>query len=87
MLHMMIHEQVPHDLPLLKAAFQQQDWKTIESLAHKMKAGALYCGTIRLQMACQYLELSCKKGEAQALERLYHQLVQAIEDTCHAVHV
>lgn len=85
MLSLMISEQIPHDLPLLKKAYELKDWCQIESLAHKMKAGALYCGTIRLQMACQYLERYRKAGHTQVLDALYEQLLEVIADTARAI--
>lgn len=81
MLGMMVGEQIPHDLPLMKKAFEQNDWQTIEKVAHKMKAGALYCGTKRLQMACQYLERYIKAGHTSELKKLYQQLMQVMGDT------
>ncbi|MCX7115084.1 MAG: response regulator [Gammaproteobacteria bacterium] len=85
MLSMMMNEQIPHDTPLLEQAHAEQDWEKIEALAHKMKAGALYCGTIRLQMACQYLERYRKAGHTASLEPLYQQLMRTITQTVQAI--
>jgi PAS domain S-box-containing protein len=85
MLNLMINEQIPHDLPLLQQAYLKKDWKQIEALAHKMKAGALYCGTAQLQMACQYLERYLKAGHTQSLDALYEQLIRVIEATQAAI--
>ena len=85
MLQLMVVEQIPNDLPLLKKAYQRQDWDQIEALAHKMKAGALYCGTMQLQIACQYLERYRKAGHKKLLNALYEQLIRIIEITSNAI--
>lgn len=85
MLQLMVVEQIPNDLPLLKKAYQIKDWDQIEALAHKMKAGALYCGTMQLQIACQYLERYRKAGHKKLLNSLYEQLIRIIEITSSAI--
>ena len=85
MLQLMISEQIPHDLPLLEKAYKKHDWSQIEALAHKMKAGALYCGTMQLQIACQYLERYRKAGHKKSLDALYKQLIKVIKLTCCAI--
>lgn len=85
MLTLMLHEQIPQDLVLLQEAFIKNNWSAIESLAHKMKAGALYCGTRRMHMACQYLERYRKAGYSKALEALYRQLLTVLEETKEAI--
>lgn len=68
-----------------KHAFSEKDWAKIAELAHKMKSSALYCGTIRLKMACQYLEHYYKAGHSQLLEPLYKQFIQVINETKSAI--
>lgn len=85
MLTLMLNEQIPNDLPELKKAYKNKDWNSIEAISHKMKAGALYCGTIQLQIACQYLERYRKAGHAQSLTPLYKQLLKVIDATQAAI--
>ncbi len=85
MLNLMINEQIPHDLPLLYQAYEKKDWKQIEALAHKMKAGALYCGTAQLQIASQYLERYVKAGHTHSLDALFEQLIRVIGLTQEAI--
>ena len=70
MLMLMLNEQIPNDLPALKKAYKNKNWDSIEAISHKMKASALYCGTIQLQMACQYLERYRKAGHKKLLNAL-----------------
>lgn len=56
LLTLMVKEDVPDDKAKIQEAFAIKDWPTVEKLALKMKSSALYCGTIRLRYACQYLE-------------------------------
>lgn len=85
MLSLMLDDQLLKDLSALQEAYSEKDWNTIESLAHKMKAGAIYCGTRRMHIACQYLERYRKAGHCQSLESLYQQLLQVLEDTQRAI--
>ena len=57
------------------------DWHAIEALAHKMKGGASYCGTIKMQMACQYLERYHKGGHSKLLTPLYEQFLVVVGET------
>lgn len=77
----MINDELPQELEKLKSAYSNKDWAQIEALAHKMKSGAVYCGTSRLKHACQYLERYRKTGYEKELERLYHQLMKVAEQT------
>ncbi|CEK11099.1 ATP-binding protein [Legionella hackeliae] len=77
----MVDSELPKELEKLKSAYSNKDWAQIESLAHKLKSGAVYCGTSRLKQACQYLERYRKTGYEKDLERLYHQLMSVAEQT------
>lgn len=85
LLHMMIDQAIPDDVISIQKAFAEKDWQRVEELAHRMKAGALYCGTIKMQYACQYLERYRKAGHSTSLEKLYHQLIQVLEETKHHI--
>ena len=58
-----------------------EDWDKIQQLAHKIKGGAVYVGTIKLKMACQYLERYWKSGQREFLEPLFHQLIKVINES------
>lgn len=81
LLTMLITETFPEELELLLKAHEQDDWETIQSIAHKIKGGALYCGTIRLRYACQYTERYRLAGHNKLLEPLYQQLLDVIKAT------
>lgn len=72
---------VMDDVRDMQAAHDIGDWNKIQALAHKIKSGALYIGTIRMKMACQYLERYWKTGRREALEGLYQQMLIVIDDT------
>ncbi|MDP1604624.1 MAG: ATP-binding protein [Legionella sp.] len=78
---LMKDKSVPQDLSALKSAYETKDWNTISQLAHKMKSGAIYTGTVRMKMACQYLERYWKSGQKEFLEDLYKQAISVIDDT------
>ncbi len=80
-LSMMVNQEIPNDLLALETAFRVKNWDCVEKLAHKMKGGALYCGTIRMKYACQNFERYHQTGYAPLLEMLYHHLFQVAEDT------
>lgn len=65
----------------IEEAYNTKNWITIEKLAHKLKGGSVYCGTVRLKFACQYLERYQKTGHTRQLEKLYTQLQTVLQDT------
>ena len=85
MLHLMATQEIPSDQLALHDAHAARDWAAIEKLAHKMKRGAVYCGTFKMQYACQYVEGYHKAGYMELLEQLYQQLLRVLEETKHAI--
>ncbi len=85
MLHLMATQEIPNEEQSLQNAYAVRDWNTIERLAHKMKGGAVYCGTFRMQYACQYLERYHKSGRTALLEQLYQQLLRVLQETRQAI--
>lgn len=81
LLQMMAATSIPNDEVILKQAHAAGNWSEIIKLAHKIKGGALYCGTLRLRYACQYLERYHKAGHETLLIKLYQQLMQVLADT------
>ncbi|WP_173237483.1 ATP-binding protein [Legionella antarctica] len=57
-----ISDVVQKDIQKMTLAYAQGDWEKIETIAHKIKSGAVYIGTRRLFYACQYLERYFKAG-------------------------
>lgn len=72
---------IPKDKEEIKEAFLARNWDRVEELAHRMKGGATYTGTVRLKYACQYLERYRKVGHSKSLEKLYYQLIQVVDET------
>ncbi|KTC87735.1 MULTISPECIES: Hpt domain-containing protein [Legionella] len=81
LLNMMVKQELPLELHKIQLAHDNLDWDKIEKLAHKLKSGALYCGTVRLKFACQYLERYRKAGYSQLLDKLYLQLIRVANET------
>lgn len=81
MFSLMINEEVPPDLEKMKKAYAQNDYSSVEKIAHKIKGGAVYLGTTRMKYACQYLERYWKSGERELFDALYHQAIATIEET------
>jgi hypothetical protein len=50
-----------------------------------MKGGALYCGTVRMRFACQYMERYLLAGHRKLSEDLYQQLIAVLESTMNYV--
>jgi two-component system aerobic respiration control sensor histidine kinase ArcB len=80
-LEMMMSEEITQDIHSLKQAHLNQDWETVEKLAHKIKGGAVYIGTEKMRYACQYLERYKKAGHTKLLEPLYQQLLSVVVNT------
>lgn len=81
LLNIMNSEALPGDIGQLQAAYVLKDWEKVQQLAHKIKGGAVYVGTIRLKMACQYLERYWKLGKRALLEQLYQQVLVVDRET------
>ncbi len=81
MLQFMIQESLPSDVQLMRQAHDVANWDKTQQLAHKIKGGAVYVGTVKMKMACQYLERYWKSGQRDLLEPLYQQTVSVIEQS------
>ena len=81
MLAFMVQDTLPKDIQLMKEAHANLDWDKTQQLAHKIKGGAVYVGTVQLKMACQYLERYYKSRQREQLEPLYQQVLKVIERT------
>jgi two-component system aerobic respiration control sensor histidine kinase ArcB len=77
----LMSKQIPKDKEEIQEAFLAKNWDRVEALAHRIKGGAAYCGTVRLRYACQYLERYRKAGHTESLEKLYYQLIQVADET------
>lgn len=80
-LQLMVNKEIPTEMAAFQKAYAEKNWAEIEKLSHKMKGGAVYCGTIRMKFACQYLERYLKAGHRQLLDKLYDQLLHVIQET------
>lgn len=81
LLHLMKDESLPEDLKLIQTAYAEKNWDKVQQIAHKIKGGAIYVGTIRMKMACQYLERYWKTSQTKLLDDLYKQIIAVSEDT------
>jgi PAS domain S-box-containing protein len=81
LLSLLITQALPQDLHDITDAYDEHDWPHIQKIAHKIKSGAVYCGTIRLKYACQYLERYHQAGHSKFLHELYAQLQLTAKQT------
>ncbi|MDF1758634.1 MAG: ATP-binding protein [Legionellaceae bacterium] len=77
----MVEIELPKDLNEIEQCYVNNDWDSVERIAHRMKGGLLYCGTSRLAHACQYLERYRKAGLKDKLDKLYEQMKIVADDT------
>lgn len=81
MVQLLLTELITIDKPALQQAFDKKDYQQLGDIAHKIKGGALYCGTLRLIEACKVIELLSKKNQALHLPDAYWQLDDTISAT------
>ncbi|WP_078061445.1 response regulator [Legionella saoudiensis] len=81
LLKQLVESELPQDLNRMKNSFAKEDFVHVEKLAHKIKGGAVYIGTMRMKYACQYLERYWKTGQRNLFPKLYFQAISVIEDT------
>lgn len=85
MLRCLINDSLPQELEALSEAYRAQDRLKMQQIAHKIKGGAVYTGTIRLKIACQNLEARAKNCSNELLDILYQQTVEVIKQTIKTV--
>ncbi|WP_133130788.1 response regulator [Legionella yabuuchiae] len=85
MLEILVTKALPDDFELMKQAHDAGDWDKTQQLAHKIKGGAVYVGTVKIKMACQYLEGYWKSGQRELLEALYQQVVSVVEESIQSI--
>lgn len=81
----LISDDIPKYKTAMHKAYQQEDFGAIEEIAHNLKGGSLYCGTVKLQYACLYFERYYRAGHTVLLKELYLQLVQVLDETYAAI--
>lgn len=86
MLKLMLSDSLKNDVAKMIVAHDNKDWENTQKIAHKIKGGLVYVGTIRAKMACQYFERYWKIGEIDLLEELYQQAITTIDDTTAYIH-
>jgi PAS domain S-box-containing protein len=77
----LVEQSIPNELKALEQAHAILDWQAIQNIAHKLKGGAIYCGTTRMCLACQYMERYLLAGHCKLLEELYQQLITVLDST------
>ncbi len=81
----LLTQEFPNEIIAYTQAHTQQDWGSIEKLAHKMKGGAIYTGLTKLQYACQYFEIYYLNDQSILLEHLYQQIMFVLHKTQEAI--
>lgn len=75
----MLVDSFPEEVKALKEAYQQKNWEELRNLAHKLKGGSSYCGTLRLKSVCSELESYIKSGLTAKIPEFYQKLLSEIE--------
>ncbi|MBA2654578.1 MAG: PAS domain-containing protein [Gammaproteobacteria bacterium] len=81
LLTILVKETIPEELINLEIAHKGSDRETLKKLAHKLKAAALYCGTVKMYYACHYFEHYHSADDSESFEELYLQLVRVLKET------
>ena len=71
----MLVDSLSYEVKKLEAAWHEGNWKVVGSIAHKLKGGSSYCGTLRLESACAQLDDCIKAGGTEQIHDLYQQLL------------
>ncbi|MFD2871147.1 Hpt domain-containing protein [Mucilaginibacter ximonensis] len=64
----MFLQQTPMSLQDISNAFENMDWATAASAAHKMKATLGFFGMLNCQALIQHIELACKAGSPNVMD-------------------
>jgi len=85
LLELMLTEALITDKKALSVAHEHKNQQEVALIAHKIKGGALYCGTTRLIHACERLEEHSMTQQDAYSEELYEQLCVVIDETREAI--
>ncbi len=77
----MVEYEIPDNLQVIYKARLAGDWETISDLIHKMKGGAMYCGTTKLQYACINFEKYLKKENMENSLALLDKVLEICDET------
>lgn len=75
----MLVDSLPVEIENLEIAYQEQAWKNLQSIAHKLQGGSSYCGTLRLKSVCSELESYIESGLTSRIPALYQKLLVEID--------
>ena len=75
----MFKQSIPLYLQELEKRYHLKDWKTIESLVHKIKGGASYAGAIRLNYVCKNFLRCYLRSQPQELDIFYNYLIDSLK--------
>lgn len=78
LLGMLLQDTIPEGLEQL--ANEQTPPEDLKKIAHKLKGAALYCSTIRLSQAAEYLEKHSTEDKA-IVKALREQLIEVLHQT------
>lgn len=71
----MLVDSLPHEVKKLEAAYQEGNWEVIGAIAHKLRGGSSYCGTLRLKSVCAQLDDYIRSGGTAQIHNLCQQLL------------
>lgn len=77
----MIEYEIPENLKMIDKARDGKDWNMIADIIHKIKGGAMYCGTTKLQYACLYYEKYMKSEKIEDLEEILEKVLDVCDET------
>lgn len=73
------------DLEIIQLAWKMKDYNQVQSIAHRMKSGAVYCGTVRMKQACEDLEHHFKFSKSGNPTEIYDQFCLVNQQTIEAI--
>ncbi len=71
-------ESLPIEMEEMQSAYEKKDWAALCAIAHKLKGGSSYCGTLLLKSVCAELENYIKSGLTEKIPELYQKVVAEI---------
>ena len=82
----MLVKSFPEEIRALEEAYRHKNWQELSNLAHKLKGGSSYCGTLRLKAVCTELDNSIKADLVEKIPELYEKMlfeIKAVEQFMH----
>lgn len=82
---MMYLKSLPDESAKIQSSYESKDWTHLKATLHQLKGSGSYCGTIRVNQICTYLEEAITLEKQETISSLYPQLLAEMQKVKEAI--